>query len=44
MIPCIPDSIQIEYRIIGYYEDNHKILYTVNEHTGVMKMEVKDII
>ena len=42
--PWVKDSFQIESRSIGYYEDTHKVLYTVNEHTGVMKMEVKDII
>lgn len=44
VVPGIPESFQIESRSIGYYEDTHKILYTVSEHTGVMKMEVKDII
>jgi len=44
IIPGIKDSFQVESRSIGYYEDTHKVFYTVNEHTGVMKMEVKDII
>jgi len=44
VIPSIPGSFQIESRSIGYYEGNSKVLYTVNEHTGRMKMEVKDII
>ena len=44
MVPGISDSFQVEARSIGYYEDNHKIMYTVNEHTGVMKMKVKDIV
>ena len=44
VIPGIQDSFQIESRSIGYYEDKHKVMYTVNEQTGVMKMEVKDII
>ena len=44
VVPGIPDSFQIEARTIGYYEDNHKILYTVDEHTGVMKMIVEDIV
>lgn len=43
VVPGIPKSFQIESRSIGYYEDTSKIIYTVDEHTGVMKMEVKDI-
>lgn len=43
VIPGIPDSFQIEARTIGYYEDTNKIMYTVNEMTGRMKMEVKEI-
>ena len=42
--PWVKNSFQIESRSIGYYEDTHKVLYTVDENTGVMKMEVKDII
>lgn len=41
VIPGIPNSFRIESRSIGYYEGNNKILYTVDEHTGRMKMEVK---
>ena len=44
VIPGIKDSFQIESRSIGYYENNSKILYTVDEHTGRMNMEVKEII
>lgn len=44
MVPGISNSFQVESRSIGYYEDIHKVTYTVNEHTGVMKMEVKDIV
>lgn len=44
MVPGIQNSFQVEARIIGYYEDTHKVMYTVEEATGVMKMEVKDII
>ncbi len=44
VVPGIPDSFQVESRSIGYYEDTSKVMYTVNEHTGIMKMEVKDII
>lgn len=43
VIPSIVDSFRIESRSIGYYEDNSKVLYTVDEHTGRMKMEVKEI-
>ena len=44
VIPGIPESFRVESRSIGYYEDNNKVFYTVDEYTGVMKMEVKDII
>ena len=44
VIPNIPESFLVETRSVGYYEDTSKIMYTVDEHTGVMKMEVKDII
>jgi hypothetical protein len=44
VVPGIPDSFQIEARSIGYFEGTNKILYTVDEYTGVMKMTVKDII
>jgi hypothetical protein len=40
VIPSIPGSFQIESRSIGYYEGNSKVLYTVNEFTGRMKMEI----
>ena len=43
VIPSIPNSFRIESRTIGYYEDTNKILYTVDENTGRMKMEVKEI-
>ena len=39
---AINDHI-IESRSIGYYEGANKVLYTVNESTGRMKMEVKEI-
>ena len=44
MVPGISNSFQVESRSIGYYEGTNKIMYTVNENTGVMKMEAKDII
>jgi len=43
VVPSIPDSFRIEARSIGYYEGTNKILYTVDEHTGRMQMEVKEI-
>lgn len=43
VIPGIPNSFQIESRSIGYYEGTNKVMYTVDEHTGRMKMEVKEI-
>lgn len=43
IVPGIQDSFQIESRSIGYYENNSKILYTVDEYTGIMNMEVKGI-
>ena len=43
VVPGIPDSFRIESRTIGYYEDEYKVMYTVNEHTGHMKMETKEI-
>lgn len=41
-IPGIPDSFRIESRSIGYYDGDCKVLYTVNENTGKMKMEIID--
>lgn len=43
MVPAKPETFRIESRSIGYYEDNNKVWYTVNEFTGIMKMEVEDI-
>ena len=43
VIPNVPGSFKIESRSIGYYEDEYKVLYTVNEDTGRMKMETKEI-
>lgn len=39
----IPGSFQVESRSIGYYEGSNKVTYTVNEFTGKMTMEVKEI-
>jgi hypothetical protein len=43
VIPGIEDSFMIESRSIGYYDGNQKVWYTVNESTGMMKMEVIDL-
>jgi len=43
VIPNIPGSFRIESRTIGYYEDEYKVMYTVNEDSGQMKMETKEI-
>jgi hypothetical protein len=43
VIPGMAGSFKIESRSIGYYEKTNKVMYTVNEDTGVMKMEVKEI-
>lgn len=43
VVPGVADSFMIESRSIGYYEENKKVWYTVNEFTGQMKMEVKDL-
>jgi len=42
-IPGVRDSFRIESRSIGYYDTNTKVMYTVNENTGKMKMEVKNL-
>lgn len=42
VVPGIPESFQVESRSIGYYEENRKVWYTVNEHTGRMNMEVEE--
>ena len=41
--PNIANSFRIESRSIGYYENDSKVLYTVDEHTGRMKLEVINI-
>ena len=43
VVPGVQDSFMIESRSIGYYEENKKVWYTVDEFTGQMKMEVKDL-
>lgn len=43
VIPNIPGSFRIESRTIGFYEDYSKVFYTVDEATGRMTMEVKEV-
>ncbi len=43
MIPGVQESFVVESRSIGYYEGNKKVWYTVDEFTGQMKMEVKEL-
>ena len=33
----------IEKRIIGYYEDEFKVEYVVDERTGIMNMQVTEV-
>jgi len=42
-VPGVQDSFRIESRSIGYYENNTKVMYTVNENTGKMKMEIRGL-
>lgn len=44
MVPGFNESFQIESRTIGFYEKDCKVLYTVSESTGQMKMEVINIV
>jgi len=43
VVPGVVGSFMVESRSIGYYEGNKKVWYTVNEFTGQMKMEVKEL-
>lgn len=47
VVPGISDSFQIESRSIGYYDKidgkDVKVWYTLNEETGMMKIEVEEI-
>jgi len=43
MVPGVQESFVVESRSIGYYEGNTKVWYTVDEFTGQMKMEVKEL-
>ena len=47
IVPNVPETFQIESRSVGYYDvvDNKpvKVWYTVNEFTGKMTMEVKNL-
>ena len=42
-VPGIPESFRVESRTVGYYEGQSKVMYTVDENTGRMKMEVQEI-
>jgi hypothetical protein len=42
MVPGVAESFCIESRSIGYYEGNTKVWYTVDEHTGVMNINVTE--
>lgn len=44
MVPGVSESFQVESRTIGYYDDNNKVFYTVDEATGKMTMTVKGIL
>lgn len=41
-IPGYTDSFRVESRTIGYYDGSSKVMYTVDEDTGKMHVEVKD--
>jgi hypothetical protein len=47
VIPGVPESFTVESRSIGYYDkvDNKdvKVWYTLNEETGIMKIEVEEL-
>jgi len=43
VVPGMPGSFKIETRSIGYYDGNDRILYTVNEDTGRMHMEIEEV-
>jgi len=40
--PGMPESFRIESRSIGYFDRGDKVLYTVDEYTGRMTMEVEN--
>ena len=44
VIPGMLDSFRIESRSIGYYEGGDRVLYTVDEHTGRMNLEIKRVL
>lgn len=43
MIPGIAESFMVESRSIGYYENDCKVWYTVNEASGKMKISIEEI-
>ena len=42
MVPGINESFRIEKRAVGYYEGATKVLYIVDEYTGVFNMKLED--
>ena len=42
-VPGVEQEVNIQYRLIGYWEGNDKIFYQVDEQTGQMKMVVETI-
>ena len=42
MEPFDTHTFRVESRSIGYYDDNAKVWYTVNENTGKMHMELNN--
>lgn len=41
MVPGFSESFRVEARSIGYYDGPSKVWYTVNENTGIMKIQVE---
>lgn len=41
VVPGFNNSFVVEERGIGFYEGSSKVLYTVNEFTGVFKIKVQ---
>jgi len=42
VIPSIPGSFRVEARSIGYYTEDCKVWYTVDESTGHMTMSTEE--
>jgi hypothetical protein len=43
MVPGFSESFRVESRSIGYQEGSDKVWYTVDEDTGIMKMNVEEL-